>query len=225
MKETNHVLSVEDFDLFEELDAIADQFAGVSKSERRLLNQPFDLCGIKFYPLTVAKSLWYAEKCEEWELSGTSQDSFLFWLLSLPNDETSLDTYSEFKAANKAVKRLSRKLHCTNQEMTDIYKKCLGITGKESTGEATDTDYGVVIACLLREYGGTAEEWLYHTPVEMIATLFKAYADRINAENNAGRKVAGKNGKAVAPQADARMIALSKFRKKCNEIKELWNGK
>ena len=94
-KKTNHVLRVENCDLIEELDAIASGFAGVTKSERRLLSTPFELCGIKFYPLTVAKSLWYTEKCEEWEVEGSKQDGLLFWLLSLPNTEAELDTYSD----------------------------------------------------------------------------------------------------------------------------------
>ena len=54
--ETSHALHVDDFDLISELDAIAVGLSGVSKSEQRLLNAPFDLCGIKFYPITVAKA-------------------------------------------------------------------------------------------------------------------------------------------------------------------------
>jgi len=228
-EKTNHVLAVEDFDLIEELDAISSDMAKVSKSEQRLLNQPFELCGIKFYPLTVAKSLWYAERCEEWELQGLDQDSFLFWLLSLPNSSDEMDKYSECKKALRAVKKLSRKLHCTQEELTDVYNKCTGV--KESSGsggesgansEAQDTDYGGVIAVLLREYGGKPDEWLYHTPIEMICTLFKAYSDKVDAENGAARSASAKGGKAVAPKMDKTVARLSRFRKKVSEIESIW---
>ena len=259
-KKTNHALSVEDCDLIEELDAIANGFAGVTKSERRLLSTPFELCGIKFYPLTVAKSLWYTEKCEEWEVEGSKQDGLLFWLLSLPNTEAELDTYSEQKRADKAVKKLGRQLHCTQREMTDVYHKCLGVnsTGDKQThvDEAVamvvvallseeeekaisslkklseklkekakeDTDYGGMVAVLLREYGGTPDEWLYETPIEMISALFKAYSDKVNAENDAGRKASASKGKAVAPPPSKKLAALAKFREKVKQIEQVWRG-
>ena len=224
LAETGHVLAVADFDAIEELDAVADDVAGVSKSERRLLNQPHELCGLLFYPLTVAKSLWYAEKCEEWEVSGTAQESLLFWLLSLPNDSDALDAFSLRKDADKAIRRLSRKLHCTDEEMTAVYYKCLGITQSDATdGGAKDTDYGGMIAVLLCEYGGKPNEWLYETPVQMISTLFSAYSDKVNAQNDAGRSASARGGKAVAPPPSKSLAALSKFREKVNEIRELWS--
>ena len=224
-QETGHVLTVEDCDLIEELDAIADGFAGLSKSEQRLLSQPFELCGIKFYPLTVAKSLWYVEKCEEWEVTGTHQDALLFWLLSLPNTDEAIDTYSCQKDADKAIKRLSRRLHCTQEEMAAVYEKCLGLNSKsEANEDVKDTDYGGMIAVLLREYGGTPNRWLYETPVQMISTLFNAYAKKVEAENGAVKKSAASKGKAIAPQPSKKLAALSQFRAKVNEIKELWSG-
>ena len=46
--ETKRVLVVEDFDLVEELDKIANTIACVSPNERRLLSSPYELCGINF---------------------------------------------------------------------------------------------------------------------------------------------------------------------------------
>ena len=225
LSETNHVLTVEDFELIEELDACAAEFAGVSSSERRLLNQPFSLCGINFYPLTVAKSLWYTEKVEEWEVTGSQQEALLFWLLSLPNTEEALDTYAEQKAADKACGQLSRRLHCTNEELTDIYHKCLGVSqASGGDNDSKNTDYGGMIAVLLREYGGKPNEWLYETPVQMISTLFTAYANRVNAENNAASGGRGKGAKAKAPAPSAKLAAMSKFRAVVNKIRKLWES-
>lgn len=219
--QTSRAIQIEDFDLIEELDVLADEVAGVSKDERRILSQPYELCGIKFFPITVAKSLWYQEKAVEWEIEGIYQESLLFWLLSLPNTEAELDKYTTRKDADRAVKRLSRRLHCTNDELTEVYCKCLGISGNESEQKA-DTDYGGMIAVLLREYGGTPEKWLYETPVPMIGALFAAYAQKVDAENNSARRVSASKGKAVAPQPTQRMAALTKFREKVNAIRELW---
>jgi len=221
--ETNHVLTVEDFDVIDELDALSIEISSVSKTERRLLNSPYELCGLKFYPLTVAKSLWFAEKCDEWELKGIYQESLLFWLLTLENSEAALDTFALRKDADKAIKRLSRKLHCTQEELTEVYNKCLGITDKSKPSDGKATDYGGMIAVLLREYGGKPNEWLYETPVIMISTLFKAYADKVNAEQNAHRSASASNGKAIAPQWNQKMQTLQDFREKVNAIREIWS--
>lgn len=223
--ETSHSLTVDDLDLVEQLDEIAKGLSGVSRTERRILNQPFDLCGILFYPLTVAKSVWYAEKVDEWELSGVQQEGLLFWMLSLPNDSEVLDANSCPKKANKAARRLSKRLHCTPDEITAVYDKCVGAKGsKESSDSGGAADHGGMIASLLREYGGTVDQWLYETPIETISDLFRAQADRAFHEEEGQRRSAAKNGKAIAPPPSKRLESLAKFRKKTNEIKDIWNG-
>lgn len=221
MKDTSRVMVAEDCELIQELDALADKVVNQSPEERRLLNQPFELCGIKFYPLTIAKSLWFAEKCKEWEVEGIFQDAFLFWLLTLPLDEACFDAYALRKDADKAVKRLSRRLHCTQKEMTDVFQLCIGGNGKKSeSGESVD--YGSLIALMLREYGGTPDQWLYETPVEKVGALVDQYVHRMNAEQDASRSTSAKRGKAVAPPPSAKLIALKAFNTKMNQIKEKW---
>ena len=221
LKETTHQLTLDDFDLLDELDELANGFYGTSKTERRLLNQPFELCGILFYPLTVAKSLWYAEKVAEWELSEVQQEGLLFWLLSVPNSAEQLDIYSDPKKTDKAVKRLSRRLHCAPDEMSAVYAKCVGVTG--SGGSDDVVDYGGMVASLIREYCGTPDQWLYETPIEKISDLFRAFSERVMAENEANRTSQAKQGKAVAPAPTRKLQALSEFRLKVAEIKKLWS--
>ena len=220
LSDIKHVLDVKDFDDIGELDKLADKIVSGSTEERRLLNQPFELCGIKFYPLTIAKSLWYAEKCEDWSLEGIFQDVFLFWLLTLPLTDEALETYSLRKDADKAVKRLSKKLHCTAGEMTDIFQRCVGSKASDSGDEPIN--YGSLIAVLLREYGGTADGWLYECPIEKIGSLIDQYVARINAENDASAAASASSGKAVAPSPTAKLEALKNFRLKVNAIKEKW---
>jgi hypothetical protein len=223
---TNHALDVADFDDVEALDRLAEKISNVTPDERRLLKQPFELCGIKFYPLTVAKSLWYAEKCEEWDVRGLHQDALLFWLLSLPLTEAALDTYSTRKAADKAVRRLSRRLHCTAEEMTDVFQRCAGSsiqTDDTDTEKTDDTDYGGLVACLIREYGGKPEQWLYETPVVMIGVMLDQYIRRINAESEAASSSSAKHGKAIAPAPTARLKALKAFREKVVAIEKKWS--
>lgn len=223
MRDTSRVIRAEDFDDIEELDKLADKVVNQSPEERRLLNQPFELCGIPFYPLTIAKSLWYAEKCEEWQVEGIFQDAFLFWLLTLPLDEASLDTYSLRKDADKAVKKLARRLHCTSEQMTDVFKRCIGDNGKKSEGGDGGTQYGSLISLMLREYGGTPEQWLYETPVETIGSLVDQYVHRMNMEQDASRSTASKRGKAVAPPPSAKLIALKAFNTKMVQLKNRWS--
>ena len=68
LRDTDHVLCIEDFPDVEALDRLAQKVCGTTRSEARLLSEPFELCGILFYPLTIAKSMWFSEKCLEWEL-------------------------------------------------------------------------------------------------------------------------------------------------------------
>jgi hypothetical protein len=225
LKDTSRALRVADYEDIESLDKLADKVAQQTPEERRLLKSPFELCGIKFYPLTLAKSFWYAEKCEEWQIQGIFQDAMLFWLLTLPLTDDALDQYSDQIDAEKAAKKLSRRLHCEQDEMTAVFKKCVG--AKDENGKAASddaTNYGGLIACLLREYGGTPEQWLYETPVERIGSLIEQFAARINAENEASANASSHKGKAVAPKATARLQALKSFREKVNEIRQKWSA-
>lgn len=225
LQKTAHVLDVEDFDCIEALDELAEKMDGVSTRERRLLNSPFDLCGIKFYPLTVAKSLWYAEKVEEWEIEGTNQEGFLFWLLTLPLTSEALDMYSERKTADKASKKLSRCLHCQPDELGEVYRKCIGRKAGD-TDETDDSvaDYGGMIACLIKEYGGTDEKWLYETPVEVIGSMFFQIEKRVASEEASSRVKSASGGKAVAPKASHRLVSFKAFRDKAQEIEEKWSA-
>lgn len=220
--EENHALGVEDFDDIEELDRFAQGVSGVTKHERRLLNSPFELCGIKFYPLTVAKTLWFREKVEEWGVSEPEQEGLLFWLLTLPLDDTALDTYSLEKDAQRACKRLSKRLHCTQPELIEVYRKCIGAHEDNETGESNEVQYGGMIACLIKEYGGSPEKWLYETPVDMIGALFDEFTKRVQAEEQATKTRQASGGKAKAPNVTVKLRSLGKFNAKLNEIREKW---
>jgi hypothetical protein len=262
LKKTRHVVDVEDFDLIEELEQLALKVSGVSIRERRLLNSPFELCGIKFYPLTVAKSLWFTEKVEEWEIEGAQQEALLFWLLTLPLTEEALDITK--KQSDKGAKKLSRGLHCSPVEMGEVYQKCVGVREPDNDkasrinsavelviesliarddnsimplidklvsiaksnkiSDDTEADYGGTIACLVKEYGGTPDQWLYETPVEKMASLFDQYEKRVTAEENASRSKSASGGKAVAPKVNQSMRSLGDFNAKAKEIEQKWSA-
>lgn len=211
LQTTKHLLTVDDFDIIGELDELAGEVAHVSKSHRRLLREPFELCGILFYPLTVAKSLWFNEKIEEWGIPALHHEAFLFWLMSLPNKSEIFDEYSDLRKAEKAIKRLSRKLHCSPDEITSIYHKCIGNSSGGDDGR--DVDYGGMIAVLLKEYGGTPDQWLSEEPIDRISDLLRAYSESVRAQNG--------DSKAVDPNL---IQSLSKFREKQNEIEALWSN-
>jgi hypothetical protein len=106
--------------------------------------------------------------------------------------------------------------------MTDVFQKCIG--GNNGEGGGDSVSYGALVAVLLREYGGTPDQWLYETPVEKISALVDQYVHRINAENDASLSSSNGNGKAVAPVPTAKLHALRAYRIKTNELKEKWNG-
>ena len=223
---TGHVISVEDFDDLEELDSFAGKITNTTKLERRLLRTPYELCGINFYPFTVAKNIWFIEKVEEWGVEGKEQEALLFWLLTLPLTSDALEAYTDEKDAQKACKKLSRRLHCTKDELTVVYNKCLGIRGDEdsSNSDESDSDYGGMISCLIKEYGGTPDYWIYETPLEVIGSMFEAFARRVAAEESKIKTKGAKNGKAVAPKVTKRLKSLGNFNAKLNQIKEKWSA-
>jgi hypothetical protein len=227
--ETGHVLVVEDFELIEELDAVSAEVALVSPQERRLLRQPLSLCGIDFWPLTVAKTLWFNEKIQDWDINPERQEALMLWLLTLPNTTEALDKYAEKSKVDASSRKLARKLHCSADELASVYLRCMGRKSQSSEQaheEGSDIDYGGFIAVLLKEYGGTVDKWLYETPVEMLATLFSAHERRVTKENEAinRAKAHSKGHKAVAPVPTKRIAALHKFRDVANKIREAWNG-
>lgn len=224
MKETGHAVNAEDFDLIEQLDSIAVGFSGITQKERRIISQPFDVCGVKFYPLTVAKSLWFAEKCAAWDVEDLEQEGLLFWLLTLPLNSEVLDEYSDNRKANKAAKKLSRKLHCTPDRLSEVYKSCIGIqedSDGESSGDTKEktVDYGGIVAALIRDYGGDPDQWLYETSIDIVSELFA----QSNARAIAQETSTPSTGKAVAPVNSARIAALAKFRAKVNDIRKEWS--
>lgn len=222
-QQTGHELVVHDIELLEELDRAAEQVALTTTRERRLLMQPYSLCGVKFYPLTVAKTMWFKEQCEEWEVSEQHQEGLLLWMLTLENTAEALDEYSDQRKANRAAKRLARRLHCSQDELTTIYTKCVrpSSTGQDSEGKTIN--YGGLVAVLLREYGGTVDKWLYETPVEVLGSLMTAYEDRVTREQEASRASARRSGKAIAPTPTKRIRALKVYRDIRNRILELWS--
>jgi len=219
--DVNHALTVEDFDDIEELDALADTVAGVSASERRLLNSPFELCGIKFYPLTVAKSLWFAEKVKEWEIGDDYTDAFMFWILTLPLKEEAFEEFELYKSVNKAMKKLARKMHFTHDEINEICTRCIGSSSGESSGDA---QFGGMIACLIREFGQSPDYWLYQTPIEKIHVLYDQIIARVSAEENANRAKSATKGKAKAQTVTTSVKSLGAFQAKVREIESKWRS-
>jgi len=230
LKKTAHVVDVEDFNLIEDLDRLAEKMVGVSPGERRLLSSPFDSHGIKFYPLTVAKSLWYIEKLAEWDIPELYHDGFFFWLLTLPLTSEALDDHSEFKKTNKAMNKLSRRLHCTIEEMREICGKCCGSFdtsdggGGEGKTREIESNFGGLVAALMREYGQSPDYWLYEATIEKMSEFYDQFVARIVAEGETARSTSAKGGKAVAPAATAKLGAFKAFRDKASEIEQKWSA-
>jgi len=223
---TGHVLTVADWDDLEALDSLAEKVAGVSTIERRLLNSPFELCGIKFYPLTVAKSLWFSEKCNDWEIASEHQDAFMFWVLTFPLTEAPFDEYSTKRKADRAMTKFARKLHMTHCEINQVCNKCLGLidSGDGDGSKSSATGFGGMVACLIREYGQSPDYWLNEAPIEKVTEMYDQIVLRVVAEEDAGRSASASNGQAKAPSASPKLLAFKAFRDKAQELSEKWSA-
>ena len=221
-KQTSHALIVEDFDVIAELDKCAQDVVRKSSIDRRLLSCPVTVDGVEasFYPLTVAKSIWYAEKLDEWEIAPIYEEAFMFWLLTLPNKEDELCKWSTKKNVNKAMRKFASKLVCPASALQEVFARCVGVCDSNGEKDNAEDDYGGMIACLVREYGGKPEEWLYEKHVELIAEMYERLVDRVQAEQDEMRKSSKSGG---APVVTRKMRALDKFRQKTSEIRMLWS--
>jgi len=224
-KETKHVLAVADFDDIERIEKLAETVKGVSSVERRLLMSPFELGGIKFYPLTVAKSLWINEKVIEWDISDAQSEEFMFWALTIPLGAESLEKYYTKKAADKAMRKNSRRMDFSHEELSEICNRCFGVSEEVGTGKKRkSTLFGGMVACLIREFGQSPSYWLHDVPIEMISELYSQILIKAHNEDSASRSSSAKGGKAVAPRMDSSMEALAAFRAEVNKLKEKWSA-
>lgn len=230
---TSHTLTIDDLDIIMELDAIASSLSGTTQDERRILQQPYSLCGVSFYPLTIAKSQWFGEIVEEWGVRESQHEALLFWVMSLPNRSEALDEYADPNKAKKAIKALNKKLHCTPEQMAEVYRKCIGASANRQNENASadpqeqesDTDlYGGLIAALIKEYGGTYERWLYETPVDVVGMMFSHACARAEERDEQRRKDSSQKGKACAPRNSERIAMHARFRRKLAEIREKWSA-
>ena len=223
---TGHVLAVKDFEDIEALDGLAEKMNGVSSVERRLLNSPFELCGIKFYPLTVAKSLWFTEKCEEWDIPAEHQDAFMFWVLSFPLTEEPFDKYTTHKKADGVMRKFARRMHMTHDEINSICSRCLGVVDScdEDGSKDSSTAFGGMVACLIREFGQSPDYWLFEASVEKVMEFYTQIIARVTAEEDSNRQASSGKGKATAPRATPKLKAFKAFRDKAKLIEDKWSS-
>ena len=226
LKKTSHELTVDDLDEIQAIDKLADKVAGVSSRERRLLSSPFELSGRKFYPMTIAKSLWLEEKVMEWGVSESEQQGMSFWLFTIPLDSESLEQYSSYKEAAKAARKLNKSLHCTEEELAEVCRKCLGVYESEpkTSGDEdgpTESRYGGLVTCMMKEYGGTPAQWLYDTPLTVIAQMFDEFEARIISEEKQTKRTPTKV--ATVPRITESMRASHKFNLAIRELSRKWS--
>jgi len=216
---------VNDFDDIEALDKLANSVTGVSKIERRLLNSPFELGGILFYPLTVAKSLWFTEKVKEWDIDDSLTDALMFWVLTVPIKTDALDQYETYKSVDRAMRKMAKKMHFTHAEINEVCSRCIGdVSGDTETESSSDSaNFGGMVACLIREFGQSPDYWLYETPIEKIHVLYAQIIARVSQEENASKVKSVKGGKAKAQNVTHKVRSLGDFQAMARKIEEKWS--
>ena len=207
--QTNHVLTVADFELIARLDECAARVVGMVDGDERSIFFPVEVGGACLYPLTIAKS----------ELAATQDltEREFVYLLSQPNDKPSLPTPQKLR---REANRLYSGLTCTEKELSDAvvltYKLSTGEDAPISGENAGSPNWPQWIDLLCSQYGSTPEMWVYEESLELIKQLIDRIAERNSAQAQA-------TSKGVAPPPSARLKLLHEFRTIYNETKALWS--
>ena len=213
LSETKHRLTLDDFDLLQELDEIATRLVSGRSGERSLLSMPFIRGGIKFYPTTIAKDLYWQEVVsghvdEAWE-----PIAFL-WLMS--HDGLPDATADEVQ---KRVKSFARTLNIDEAVLREIVDHYNPKTGGAKEKE-NEYNYGDVIALLIREYGQSWEYWM-NAPSDTVATCIDAWNKKQEEEIRQAYK-AKSGGRGTVSIATRKHQIMREFRLKKEEIAAIW---
>jgi len=212
LDETGHTLGLDDLDAITELNGYAVQVVRGESDEHALIETPIAIGGVIFEPLTLSKIIWMHDIGSAWF---DDEDQSMVVPYALYVDADALWQYTSAKELLRDVKLWVRKTKLTPEHIARLIEWAFP---QKDGGDNKDGDsYGPIIALLCREYGSTPDYWL-NASFGLVRAMLDDYTQRMNAE----REAASRGGKAVAPVATPKMIALRNFTKKKNAIIESW---
>ena len=190
-----------------DLSRLADVVTNAEETGSAAILRPcVEIGGVLFYRPTIGAGEWLAERaawfdsdpagnvlCMAYACAGAREPERLLWPHGA--DKTRLD---------RTLKAWRKSLGCTPEELSKWLGEFL-VEGRADTalepapgGEESapvKSGYGHFIDLLLSEYGGTPEQWIWHTPRETCLDLIAKIAERHRAK--AGKAYTDPNAPSV----------------------------
>jgi hypothetical protein len=211
VQQTNHQLSVDDFEDILELNELANQLSNIIDFEGKLL--PIYLTGdILIYPPTISKLIILEEFANKFE-SNIMQLSFFAYILSLPNKQEYIIETIHFDKLKSKVKAFGSKLDIGEDELMD---KINEVMPRNTGGGKASGQLKSLLSILCRATGQSPDYWLYEADVNLIHQIVADYIKDIERQHSIfGQKTGSSN---------ITMKYLFNFRMKVKEIKEKWSN-
>jgi hypothetical protein len=212
----------EDFDAIVRLRHLADRARAESGTDLTpaILRPTYRVGNVTLHRLTIAAQVFLADRVDGWfPTGGTESDlAVAFVLAHVPQFEAVIQPFYDDRAGFlRAVKAWRRGLHVTRQDLAGAISAFADQERKPVTGAGGGDDaraFGPMLEMLVREYGRTPHEWLFHVSAVEIETILGAREQRAIAQ---GLQEATGKGHPDPMRAD--LCAFRDFRKAVDALK------
>ena len=226
LTETSHALAVEDLDDVLALDALADVVVnGVQSDDDDLLAMPFIVGGIAFWPMSLAKIIYWRDVLSSaFDGDEVLTSAAMLWICSQRNFSPSdQPETADPRAMRKTITKWAK--HCPLSESQIMRVMGEYCDGDETKSGATNANkYGQLIALLIREFGQSWQYWI-SAPLDEIRACLAEWTARVEAEAASIRRSAAKGGKPIPPTPSPKIKALQAYRIAKNELRDKWQPK
>jgi len=220
--ETNHRLTVEDFDDVDKLNKLCNAITNNDDPVNDIVDMPVCIGGYELKQPSVGVLEWYnGYFLPLFDTNPLIADAGLAYALTLSDTPAQLWEMKDKRECKKRVKRFLRRLSCTHQELQDALIKLLGVSEESEKDEENKGTAGRLIAMLCREYGHSPDYWLWEAPIGLINTFVADYVARIEAETEAARN-ATKDAKHKPAPSESRVKKFDALRKHLNVVRDKW---
>ena len=223
-KETNHQITIDDFEDIFALNLIADKVLTphVGSDDMAILNIPIK-CGNAYLSRPkLGAALWVKERLCDWFSDEPDMiDIGSVYCLSMGDNPQKLWEIETKKECRKILRKWWRGLTCTDDELQSTLES-LSCNNVDDEKKSDPCGYGPIISLMCREYGNTAEYWMWEASPELINTHIADYIKRNESEVEASYRASLKGKNPKPPPNILKYRANATFAKKANEIRLKW---
>ena len=226
LEETGHVLTLDDFSDLYQTNELAKQVRNDHvANDLGLLQLPVFAGDYEFHPVSIGVWDWYSELPSEWyDDDETMQGlSMAFCLTFGPKRHDELLALSEQRRFEKALSKWRRHMTLPAEHLSDAMRACLPPPVTDPQDDPVK--HGSVVALLKREYGNTADYWMWEVSIAFCRAMMEDYLARAFGEADANAKMTNRNGKKsthVEKTTSKKIAAINAMRKQREILVEKW---